>query len=82
MMPVTALMIDSLLGWVDKYTRRYEFLCDIWKPGSRYPAYLHLVDIAGLIKGASEGAGLGNAFLSHIQAVDGLFHIVRAFDSK
>jgi obg-like ATPase 1 len=41
-----------------------------------------LVDIAGLIKGASEGAGLGNAFLSHIQAVDGIFHLVRAFDSK
>jgi len=38
-------------------------------------------DIAGLIKGASTGAGLGNAFLSHIQAVDGLFHIVRAFDN-
>lgn len=40
-----------------------------------------MVDIAGLIKGASEGAGLGNAFLSHIQAVDGIFHVVRAFDS-
>jgi obg-like ATPase 1 len=40
------------------------------------------VDIAGLIKGASEGAGLGNAFLSHIQAVDGIFHMVRAFDNK
>jgi obg-like ATPase 1 len=40
------------------------------------------VDIAGLIKGASEGAGLGNAFLSHIQAVDGVFHLVRAFDNK
>ena len=36
---------------------------------------------AGLILGASEGAGLGNAFLSHIQAVDGLYHVVRAFDN-
>jgi len=62
--------------------KRYQSLCDIWKPPSKYPAYLHLVDIAGLIKGASEGAGLGNAFLSHIQAVDGIFHLVRAFDSK
>jgi obg-like ATPase 1 len=62
--------------------KRYQTLCDIWKPPSKYPAYLHLVDIAGLIKGASEGAGLGNAFLSHIQAVDGIFHLVRAFDSK
>jgi len=62
--------------------KRYDTLTDIWKPPSMYPAYLHLVDIAGLIKGASEGAGLGNAFLSHIQAVDGIFHLVRAFDSK
>jgi obg-like ATPase 1 len=62
--------------------KRYQQLCDIWDPPSKYPAYLHLVDIAGLIKGASEGAGLGNAFLSHIQAVDGIFHMVRAFDSK
>ena len=42
---------------------------------------LKIVDIAGLIKGASEGAGLGNAFLSHIAAVDGIFHLVRAFES-
>jgi obg-like ATPase 1 len=62
--------------------KRYQALCDIWDPPSKYPAYLHLVDIAGLIKGASEGAGLGNAFLSHIQAVDGIFHLVRAFDNK
>merc|ERR1719470_700997 len=61
--------------------KRYDFLCDLWNPPSKYPAYLHLVDIAGLIKGASEGAGLGNAFLSHIQSVDGLFHVVRCFES-
>lgn len=42
-----------------------------------YPAYLQVTDIAGLIRGASQGEGLGNAFLSHIQAVDGMFHIVR-----
>jgi len=62
--------------------KRYKTLCDIWQPPSKYPAFLHLVDIAGLIKGASEGAGLGNAFLSHIQAVDGIFHLVRAFEDK
>ncbi|KAG8361151.1 Obg-like ATPase 1 [Fusarium venenatum] len=60
---------------------RYDFLCDLWKPPSMYPAYLQVTDIAGLIKGASQGEGLGNAFLSHIQAVDGIFHIVRAFDN-
>jgi len=42
---------------------------------------LKVTDIAGLIAGASEGAGLGNAFLSHIAAVDGIYHLVRAFDS-
>lgn len=61
---------------------RYDFLCNMWKPPSEYPAYLHVTDIAGLVRGAAEGAGLGNAFLSHIQAVDGIFHVVRAFDSE
>eukprot|EP00798_Chlamydomonas_sp_ICE-L_P008013 gene8013-1242_t len=60
---------------------RYDLLCDLWKPPSKYPAYLSIVDIAGLVKGAAEGAGLGNAFLSHIAAVDGIFHCVRAFDN-
>ncbi|KAI8464841.1 MAG: P-loop containing nucleoside triphosphate hydrolase protein [Monoraphidium minutum] len=60
---------------------RYDWLCDLWKPPSMYPAYLHVTDIAGLVRGAAEGAGLGNAFLSHVAAVDGLFHVVRAFDS-
>ena len=60
---------------------RYEALIALWKPASEYPAYLSVTDIAGLVKGASEGAGLGNAFLSHIQAVDALIHCVRAFDS-
>ncbi|WIA22223.1 hypothetical protein OEZ85_004551 [Tetradesmus obliquus] len=60
---------------------RYDFLCNMWNPPSKYPAYLHVTDIAGLVRGASEGAGLGNAFLSHVAAVDGLFHVVRAFDN-
>ena len=41
-----------------------------------------VVDIAGLVKGAAEGQGLGNAFLSHSRAVDGIFHVVRAFDDE
>ncbi|KAG2435278.1 hypothetical protein HXX76_007355 [Chlamydomonas incerta] len=61
---------------------RYDWLCDMWKPPSMYPAYLQVTDIAGLVRGAAEGAGLGNAFLSHISAVDGIFHVVRAFDSE
>jgi len=61
--------------------QRFNWLCEFFKPKSEIPAFLHVTDIAGLIKGASTGAGLGNAFLSHIQAVDGLFHMVRAFDN-
>ena len=61
---------------------RYTFLCNIWNPPSTQPAYLHVTDIAGLIRGASEGAGLGNNFLSHIQAVDGIYHVVRVFEDS
>jgi len=46
------------------------------------PAFLEVVDIAGLVKGASEGKGLGNAFLSNIKQVDGIFHVLRAFDDS
>mmetsp|Transcript_29253 Transcript_29253/g.28115 ORF Transcript_29253/g.28115 Transcript_29253/m.28115 type:complete len:426 (-) Transcript_29253:178-1455(-) len=61
--------------------QKFKYLAKTWKPSSIVPAVLKVVDIAGLIRGASEGAGLGNAFLSHIAAVDGIFHLVRAFDS-
>lgn len=44
------------------------------------PAYLNVVDIAGLVKGAAEGQGLGNDFLSHISACDAIFHLCRAFE--
>ena len=56
-------------------------MADTWKPPSVVPAALKVTDIAGLIRGASEGAGLGNAFLSHIAAVDGIYHLIRGFDS-
>ena len=59
--------------------KRYDWLCELWKPASMIPAFLMVTDIAGLIKGASEGAGLGNAFLSTIGACDGIYHVVRAF---
>jgi len=60
---------------------RFDHLVKIY--GSRpVPSYLQVTDIAGLVKGAAEGAGLGNAFLSNIQAVDGIFHVVRAFEDK
>ncbi|KAH8693247.1 P-loop containing nucleoside triphosphate hydrolase protein [Talaromyces proteolyticus] len=59
---------------------RYEWLCEQYKPKSRVPANLTVYDIAGLTRGASTGAGLGNAFLSHIRAVDAIFQVVRCFD--
>jgi len=62
-------------------SKDFKYLAECYKPPSIVPAVLKVTDIAGLIKGASEGAGLGNAFLSHIAAVDGIFHLIRAFDS-
>ncbi|KAJ7583675.1 P-loop containing nucleoside triphosphate hydrolase protein [Mycena floridula] len=59
---------------------RFDWLCETYKPQSRIPAFLTCIDIAGLTAGASTGAGLGNAFLSHVRAVDGIFQVVRAFD--
>ena len=59
---------------------RYDWLCKHYNPKSRVPANLTVYDIAGLTRGASTGAGLGNAFLSHIRAVDAIFQVVRCFD--
>lgn len=58
---------------------RFKHLCSHFKPKSEVSATLSIFDIAGLVPGAHKGEGLGNAFLSHIQAVDGIFHVVRAF---
>ncbi|KAF5829420.1 P-loop containing nucleoside triphosphate hydrolase protein [Dunaliella salina] len=59
---------------------RFRWLCSVYKPKSQVSAYLEIVDIAGLVKGAASGEGLGNAFLSHISSVDGIFHVTRAFE--
>jgi len=59
---------------------RWDFLVEHHKPASKVPAFLNVVDIAGLVKGASEGQGLGNAFLSHIRACDAMFHLCRTFE--
>ncbi|EJD07091.1 cytoplasmic protein [Fomitiporia mediterranea MF3/22] len=59
---------------------RFDWLCELYKPASKVPAFLTCIDIAGLTAGASTGAGLGNAFLSHVRSVDGIFQVVRAFD--
>ncbi|XKL67600.1 hypothetical protein PGB90_003091 [Kerria lacca] len=61
---------------------RFDYLVEYYKPASKVPAFLNIVDIAGLVKGASEGQGLGNAFLSHIKACDAIFHLCRTFEDE
>jgi len=62
--------------------KRFKRLVKDFQPKKEIPAVLTVTDIAGLVKGAAEGKGLGNAFLSHIQAVDAIFHVTRAFIKK
>ena len=59
---------------------RFDWLVEKYKPKSVVPANLTVYDIAGLTRGSSTGAGLGNSFLSHIRAVDAIFQVVRCFD--
>ena len=73
--------IDPNVGVVPVPDPRLEQLADIVHPEKVIPAAVELVDIAGLVAGASEGAGLGNQFLSHIREVDAIAHVVRAFES-
>jgi ribosome-binding ATPase YchF (GTP1/OBG family) len=56
--------------------QRFNWLVKKYAPKSVVPGVLGVTDIAGLIAGASEGAGLGNAFLSHIGATDGIYHML------
>uniref|UniRef100_F1L601 Obg-like ATPase 1 n=2 Tax=Ascaris TaxID=6251 RepID=F1L601_ASCSU len=72
--------IDPNESRVPVSDKRFDWLVEHFKPASRVCAFLNVVDIAGLVKGASEGQGLGNAFLSHVSACDALFHLCRAFD--
>ncbi len=73
--------IDPNVGVVPVPDPRLQQLADIVHPEKIIPAAVELVDIAGLVAGASEGAGLGNQFLSHIREVDAIAHVVRAFES-
>jgi len=72
--------IDPNFSRVPVPDKRFRQLCTKHTPKSEVQAVLTVTDIAGLIAGANEGAGLGNAFLSHIQACDAIYHMVRAFD--
>eukprot|EP01068_Selenidium_serpulae_P010459 Selendium_serpulae@DN5469_c0_g1_i2.p1 len=58
---------------------RFNWLCEHFVPKNKIPAFLTIFDIAGLVPGAHKGEGIGNAFLANIMAVDGIYHVVRAF---
>ncbi len=73
--------IDPNVGVVPVPDPRLRQLADIVHPEKVIPATVEFVDIAGLVAGASEGAGLGNQFLSHIREVDAITHVVRAFEN-
>ena len=72
--------IDPNIGVVGVPDPRLYALSDIVKPQKTIPTSIEIVDIAGLVKGASEGKGRGNAFLSHIRDVDLILHVVRCFE--
>lgn len=73
--------IDPHKGRVEIKDERVDFLAERYATQSIVHAYLNITDIAGLVKGASTGTGLGNNFLDHIRNVDGIFHVVRCFES-
>ncbi len=72
--------IEPNTGIVAVPDERLDQLCEIWHPNKKTPAVVEFVDIAGLVKGASQGAGLGNKFLGHIRECDAIVHVVRCFD--
>jgi len=74
--------IEPNVGIVEVPDPRLSKLAELVKPEKVVPTIVEFVDIAGLVKGASKGEGLGNAFLSHIREVDAICHVVRIFDGS
>ena len=72
--------IEPNSGIVAVPDARLDKLAEVWQTDKKTPAIVEFVDIAGLVKGASHGAGLGNKFLGHIRECDALVHVVRCFD--
>lgn len=73
--------IEPNVGVVAVPDVRLDKLAEMYQPKKLTPATIEFVDIAGLVKGASKGEGLGNKFLSHIREVDAIIHVVRCFDN-
>jgi GTP-binding protein YchF len=74
--------IDPNVGIVAVPDSRIDALVKMYQPPKIVPTTIEFVDIAGLVKGASKGEGLGNQFLSHIRDVDAIAHVVRCFDDS
>ena len=74
--------IDPNVGVVSVPDERLDWLADLHKPKKVTPAIVEFVDIAGLVKGASRGEGLGNKFLSNIRTTDAIVHVVRCFEDS
>ncbi len=74
--------IEPNVGIVAVPDRRMDVLAQMYNPEKFTPAIIEFVDIAGLVKGAANGEGLGNKFLSHIREVDAIVHVVRCFENE
>ena len=74
--------IDPNVGVVYVQDERLDVLARIYKPKKVVPTAYEFIDIAGLVKGASKGEGLGNQFLSHIREVDAICQVVRCFEDE
>ena len=74
--------IDPNVGMVTVPDERLEGLRDMYSPKKFTPAVIEFVDIAGLVKGASKGEGLGNKFLSNIRSTDAIVHVIRCFEDS
>ncbi|MGB3990287.1 MAG: redox-regulated ATPase YchF [Acetivibrionales bacterium] len=74
--------IEPNVGIVPVPDKRLDRLAEMYNPAKVTPAIVEFVDIAGLVKGASRGEGLGNKFLSNIREVDAIVHVVRCFDDS
>ena len=74
--------IDPNVGMVAVPDERLDKLAEMYEPDKKTPAVIEFVDIAGLVKGASQGAGLGNKFLANIRETDAIVHVVRCFDDE
>jgi GTP-binding protein YchF len=74
--------IEPNVGLVDVPDHRIDKLAELVKPNRTVPTQIEIVDIAGLVRGASKGEGLGNKFLANIREVDAIVHVVRCFEDE